>query len=329
MQDYPQTQWIIVDDGSSDETVRIVEDFLKVSGQPGLFLIHPTNQGLSRTLNDGLREATSPLVLIVHQDIEPVGSDWLIRAVSKIQGDDRVGVVTCYYGLAAPDDFTFTKRAFGFLRRQFHRPPRHEQEFVTFTEFKCDLVRRAVLDQLGGFSTEFRISGEDIMASYLIRRHGWRILKVYSLRAVQRFSGQAETLLGNLNKEFRFGESIAGVLLAFRGYAFQDLGTSPYARTRSLHRASQPLVAAAIVSLAVVGLLLRSPPAFIVLAALVIGRYAYYVHRVWPEFREAMAGRSKAVPEALGAGFLGLASDFVYPLGIATGVARSVIGAPL
>jgi glycosyltransferase involved in cell wall biosynthesis len=329
VQDFSSVEWIVVDDASRDRTPEMVREFFANKVPNGRLIRHASNQGLSRTLNEGLAAARGELVLIVHQDVAPMTTDWIGRAVRYLDEDASIAVVTGYYGIPASDDLTFVKRAFGFLRRQFHRLPPREREFVTFAEFKCDLARKSVLSRLGGFPTRFRITGEDIVVSYRIRQEGGKILKAYDLRSVQRFSGQAETVLGNLDKEFRFGESMGGVLLAFRGFSFRGLSNSPYARTRSMHRASQPPVALAVTVLAVVALLTGSWLLWLLLAGLVVGRYAYYVSRLWADFRSAVPRATKAFVETLAASFLGLLSDFVYSLGLSGGIVRGAIGAPL
>jgi glycosyltransferase involved in cell wall biosynthesis len=328
-QDYRTLEWIIVDDASRDGTPQIVEEFLKSQSPAGRLIRHQSNEGLSRTLNDGLAAAHGEFVLIIHQDVAPMTPDWIRRATKFLDEDPSVAAVTCYYGLPASDDMTFVKRAFGFLRRQFHRPSPRDREFVTFTEFKCDLVRKSVVDRLGGFPTQFRICGEDIMLSYRIREEGGKILKAYDLRTIQRFSGQAETVLGNLDKEFRFGQAMAGVLLAFRGFSFRGLSGSVYARKRSIHRASQPFVALSAGILLVAAFVSGSLLAWLGFAALMAGRYAYYVSRLWPEFRAALPRWPKAVGETLAASWLGLLSDFAYSLGMSGGLVRSAVGAPL
>ena len=328
-QDYPEMEWILVDDASAEPLPSAAQELLRARGDRGKLLRHEVNLGLSRTLNDGIRVALGPLVLIVHQDVELVERDWVTRAVARLMEDDRVAVVTCYYGIPAPEDLTFVMRSFGFLRRQFHRAPTRSRELVPFTEFKCDLVRKSVLDAFGGFETRFRICGEDIMLSYRIRQSGGRILKAYDLRTIQRFTGQAETLAGNLQKEFRFGESLVGALRTFGAYAFHDLGGSAYARSRSLHRASQPMVAIAGLLLLALFLLSGLLWVGVTLILFLVLRYLYYVVRLWPDFRGLLPGRGRAFVETLCAGGLGLLTDIFYPAGMMVGVVRSAIGAPL
>src|SRR6266508_772789 len=328
-QDYPISEWVVVDDASVDGTSEIGENFLKSHDLPGTVLRHPENRGLAQTLNDGVRAATGDLVLIVHQDVSLVNTDWLGKAVARISGDPTIVVLTGLYSIHAADDVDFEKRSFGFLRRQFHRSPPRSSEFVTFTEFKCDLIRKSILDRYGGFPTRFRICGEDIVLCFLIRRDGGRIVKYYDLPTVQRFTGHAETIPGDLYKEFRFGEALGGIVLMFRTFAFRELGSSRYAKSRSLHRATQPFVAAT----AFVLLVLSITPGMIfapaLLGALIIVRFGYYTWRLWPDFRSSVNSPSLAAIQTLGASSLGLMSDVSYSLGLTAGVLRTAAGARL
>ena len=328
-QDYVPAEWIIVDDGSRDALPSIVREFLATKEREATVIQHSVNQGISRSLNDGVRRATGEFVLILHQDIELVGRDWITRAVGHLAERSEVSVVTGYYGLPARGDLTFAHRAFGFLRRQFHPMSPNAQECVPFSEFKCDLIRKSVLDRLGSFPTEFRVAGEDIMLSYRIRRAGGKIMKAYDLRTIQRFAGAGETVRGNLRKEFRFGQAFAGVLRAFGVYPFRELESSRYARQRSYHRAFQPIWSFAIGMLLLVAIILGWSIAALLAGVLLLSRYAYYFARLWPDFHQWVDSWPRAFGETTLASLLGVSSDFVYSFGLGTGLIRTAVGAPL
>ncbi len=60
---------IITDDGSTDETPRIVEDFARKVDVPVRFTTHPhSGFQISRCRNDGAREATAPYILFLDGD---------------------------------------------------------------------------------------------------------------------------------------------------------------------------------------------------------------------------------------------------------------------
>ncbi|MCI4351268.1 MAG: glycosyltransferase [Thermoplasmata archaeon] len=328
-QDYRPVEWVVVDDASTDATSDIASKLL--SGAPSLLSVvrHPTNLGLSQSLNDGLARSRGPYVLILHQDIELVGDDWIRRAVAHLEGDPAIAVVTAYYGVPAEGELNFAMRAFGYIRQQFHTARTEGQEVVTFSEFKCDLFRRAAVAEQGGFPTRFRIAGEDIVLSFRLRHRGYRILKCYDLVAVQRFTGHAESIGGNLYKDYRFGMAITGALRAFGAYAFRHLESSRYARSRSLHRASQAGFALTLAVLVALALVLNSVWFAAALGALVLGRWIYYVVRLGPEYRPRDRLRRRSVFELAAAAALGIGSDLAYSAGVLVGSIRVALGRSL
>ncbi|MCI4351782.1 MAG: glycosyltransferase family 2 protein [Thermoplasmata archaeon] len=322
-QDFPAVDWLIVDDASSDKTVWTAQEFLREHPGRGRVMVHSSNLGLSRTLNHGLRETQGELVIVLHQDVELVGIDWVSRAVRRLLTDEDIAVVTGYYGRPAPDDLNFTKKAFGVIRQQFHFAEGRMPEFVTFTEFKADLFRRSAVDRLGGFPEQFRIVGEDIWVSFQLRRLGFRLLKDYSLEAIQRFSGEAETLTGNFVKSFRFGQAMGLVLTQFGLFPTKGTRRSSYSRSRSWHRASQPVVALVGLSLLIVYLVTRNPWVAGGLAAWIGGRYVYYVLRFHRDLRRLSTNGYQAILDDLATGLMGLGSDVTYSLGLLVGTIRS------
>ena len=66
-QDFGDFEWIIVDDGSVDATIDIVNQFIQ-EGQIVITYIKQANGGKHRALNRGVKEAKGKLVLIVDSD---------------------------------------------------------------------------------------------------------------------------------------------------------------------------------------------------------------------------------------------------------------------
>ncbi len=60
----------------------------------------------------------------------------------------------------------------------------------------------------------------------------------------------------------------------------------------------------------------------IVLGLLVGGRLVSYVVRLWPDFRLVVPARARLVPETIGAGIIGIVSDFTYSAGSVAGFVR-------
>lgn len=325
-QTFPNLDILAIDDASRDSTAETVERFFRDHPSRGRLLRHETNWGLSRTLNQGLRETTGDDVLILHQDITLVAEDWVARAARDLHQNPSVAVVTGNYGLPATEETDFAQRVFGVMRRQFHAAPSHGVELATFSEFKCDLVRRSSLDAVGGFPERFRIAGEDLWVSCALRAQGWQILKDYALQSVQRFTGDATTVAGNLRKEFVFGRAIAGTLIRFRGALARGLQRTPYSRSRSWNRASQPFVVVGMIALLLSAILTGYLGFWIALAVLVIARLTYYAARLYPDLRKLLSHAGRALEESLLGAPLGIAADFAYTAGLGSGIVRWAFG---
>ncbi len=328
-QESVDADWVVIDDASHDGTCATVQAFLEHAPVRARLLRHPENWGLSRTLNHGIRESSEELVLIVHQDISLGSVDWIARAINDLDRDPTVAVVTGNYGIPVLGEVDFVQRVFGVLRRQFHRGPDHGVEYATFTEFKCDVIRRSALSRVGGFPERFRIAGEDLWVSYALREQGQRILKDFSLQSVQRFTGDSTTIRGNFRKEFLFGKVLTGTLLRFRSAVARGLGKTPYSRSRSWNRASQPIVVLAVLALLAVALLAGSWWWWAALAGVVLARYAYYSVRLFPDLRAMVGSDVRATGEALVGSFVGLVSDVVYSAGLVAGLFRWNQGGPV
>lgn len=325
-QSYANLELIVVSDGCKDRTDAVVESFFSSKGLEGQLLVHSTNQGLARSLNDGLREARGDFVLILHQDIVLLSKDWIVNGLDDLRLDPTADVVTGDYGIPAREEIDFVQRTFGVMRRQFHVGIQEGVEAVTFSEFKCDLVRAKALRDVGGFPERFRIAGEDLWVCSALRAKGRTVLKDYRLRSVQRYTGDATTIRGNLKKEFVFGKALGGTVLRFGTVATRGLKKTPYSRSRTLNRVSQPVVLAIALGLLAGWLLSRNVWWVAPLALLVVARLGYYTARLYPDVARLLAGKGRAIGESIAGSFLGIGSDLAYSAGLLVGLVRWVKG---
>ena len=66
-QDYPTIEYIIVDDGSTDNSARIIESFVEKFPNR-IKLIRQTNKGQTAAINVGLRAATGDIIGWINSD---------------------------------------------------------------------------------------------------------------------------------------------------------------------------------------------------------------------------------------------------------------------
>jgi len=161
-QSHPLADVMVIDDGSTDDTVAVAEAWISRSPYPLRVIRHPQNLGLACARNTGVREAQCDLVASVDSDVAPE-PDWLARLVEEM-ADDVSGVggelVEAFQDVL-PDRW----RANHMLQRRgperIYRPP--------FIWGSNSLFRREVLYEAGLYNVRCRTNAEDVKLCEIIR----------------------------------------------------------------------------------------------------------------------------------------------------------------
>jgi GT2 family glycosyltransferase len=161
--DYPDSEVIVVNDGSTDSTSDIVEEY-------GFRLITTENRGLSSARNTGLEAATGEIVAYIDDDARP-DPQWLTYLAATFMNSEYVGVGGP--NIAPPGD--------GFIARCVADAPGNpvhvllsdgEAEHVP----GCNMAfRRDALQAVGGFDSQFHIAGDDVDLCWRLRQRGWTL----------------------------------------------------------------------------------------------------------------------------------------------------------
>lgn len=180
-QSYPQVELLVVDDGSSDDSVARIEALQRVHGFD--FRVQ-TNQGLSRTLNETIERAKGSL-------IAPFGSDDIMLperlAIQVAHLAERPEVGICAgairsinsAGLPLGAERDLPSRRLDFEDVFLHRK--------TGAPAPTLLFRREALERVGGFDPEVRL--EDLMIELKITRAGYFIDVLGEVLALYRVHG--------------------------------------------------------------------------------------------------------------------------------------------
>lgn len=97
-QTYTNTEIIVVDDGSTDDTARKADDWLSKDGR--IHVIHQKNGGLSAARNTGLRYAQGEFILFVDPD-DRIDENLISKCMSLLNNDS---VSLVHYGYRLIDE---------------------------------------------------------------------------------------------------------------------------------------------------------------------------------------------------------------------------------
>src|SRR5260370_10143035 len=291
-QDFASSEVIVIDDGSTDRSLEVVKTTM--AEVPHIrILTHSQNQGLGRTLNEGIKAAKGEFVLIVHQDCEMRDSRCARKWVDEGHQHRDIGAVTgrrLYQISKLSDNEKLFMVGNGHLAEIDHKET--DTEDLTFTEHKCDLFRKKLVESVGGFpDNRFRSSGEDQVLSSRLRTLGYRLVRLGSIRYKLGFGRKEASFKGIFEKLHRYGKTQAGVLVSERSSALNGISHSKALSDRAINRIEMLLSASAVVG----GLLLAFIlPYFLILpisaAVLRILNYSARLHKVHGRMALALFG---------------------------------------
>ena len=312
-QDFESSEVVIIDDGSTDRSLEIVKNTL--AEDPHIrILAHSENQGLGKTLNEGIKTARGEFVFIVHQDCEIVDTNFLSKSVSALDQNPDIAAVT---GRRLYQMSRFSDNEKLFMVANGHLAEVNHEEIITedltFTEHKCDLFRKKLVESIGGFSdNRFRSSGEDQVLSSKLRTLGYRLVRLGSISYKLGFGGKEASFKGILEKLHRYGKTQAGVLVSERSSAIEGISHSKALSERAINRLQMLLSATAIAA----GLLLAliSPYFLLLSVSTVMLRILIYASRL-----RKLHGRVRL-------SVFGPLLDLFYSVGFVEGLVSSSVG---
>ena len=172
-QSHPVERVIVVDDGSSDDTIDVLSCF---EDDPRVVVIVlPQNVGVPGARNIGVQQAASEIIAFLDADAYATAG-WLGELVSPF---DDVGVV-CTGGpdLAPENDKPFALAVDYSLRSLIGSGRlRRDNAFAPYAPAGCNMaVRRSDFVALGGFDEHLNQRGEEKEFLQRLRRGGGRVV---------------------------------------------------------------------------------------------------------------------------------------------------------
>jgi len=188
---YPGLEVIVKDQASTDGSAELIEKKFR-----WVKLIRGSNDGISAAYNIGCKASTGDYLLFLGMDAFPE-KETLPGMVNYFEENPTVGAAVCKLVLgdgsldmdahrAFPTPWLALSRILGlgklfpksrifngyFMPGEDMSQP-HEIDLCT-SHFM--LVRREVLDEIGGFDEDFVLYGEDVGVCYRIKKAEWKIM---------------------------------------------------------------------------------------------------------------------------------------------------------
>jgi GT2 family glycosyltransferase len=161
--EYPNTEVIVVDDGSTDDSADIAR-------RHGFRVISTENRGLSSARNTGLDAATGEIVAYIDDDAMP-DPHWLTYLALAFTSTDFVAVGGP--NLPVPEDGRVADAVAAAPGNPIHvLLGDREAEHIPGcnSAFRTDALR-----EIGGFDVRFRTAGDDVDVCWRLQDRGWRI----------------------------------------------------------------------------------------------------------------------------------------------------------
>jgi GT2 family glycosyltransferase len=173
---------IIVDNGSSDRTVEVSQNFsAKIFVRP--------NDNLSKLRNFGAEKALGEYFLFIDADVE-IKENFLQNSMRHFQ-NSKVGIVTGL--ILIPEKATWVEKTWYMKRVKTEKIKE-----VQWSSSMNMIITRRVFFEVGGFSENF-ITCEDVDFSQKVIKAGYKILYDYDVQVVH--FGEAKTVKEFFKKE--------------------------------------------------------------------------------------------------------------------------------
>ncbi len=175
--DYPSFEVIVVDDGSSDDTLGALDE---LAGDPRLRMVRKsTNEGKALALNDVIPLARGEILMTLDADAEP--DPQMLRYIVPHFASPRVGAVTGNPRVRNTETFLARLQAIEFssIISLLRRAQRVWGRVVTVSGVVAAFRRSAVWD-VGGFSPE--MPTEDIELTWKLQKRFYDVR--YEPRAI-------------------------------------------------------------------------------------------------------------------------------------------------
>jgi len=163
---------IVVDDGSTDQSVKVVSNFSQVK-----LLKNDRNLGFSITVNKGAKNATGEILILLNNDVYPQSG--FLKPLLDHFKSEKVFAVGCMDKSVEENTIVLRGRGEGTWKRGFlvHKRGEVDKSDTLWVSGGSGAFRKSLWDQLGGLNELYTpFYWEDIDLSYRAQKAGYDVL---------------------------------------------------------------------------------------------------------------------------------------------------------
>ncbi|MDJ0699529.1 MAG: glycosyltransferase family 2 protein [Woeseiaceae bacterium] len=160
-QSHPDVEYIIIDGGSTDDTMKIVSEYEDRIAT----VVSEPDQGIYDAMNKGIRAATGDIVGILNSDDFFASKDVVADVVQAFRENEEAGIVFGDVVFVSPEDLNYVKR---YYSSRHFKP--WKLRFGYMPPHPATFVRRDLYTRYGEYNLEFRIAADyEMYVRWLIR----------------------------------------------------------------------------------------------------------------------------------------------------------------
>lgn len=138
---YCNFECVIVDNCSTDDSVKLIEDYIRLDNRFCLLTGNENNVSSSR--NRAIRYSKGKYILPLDSD-DLIHPDYILKAVEILEADDEIAVVTC------------NAKFFGAKKGKWNLPEFQFSSFIINNSIhNSSIFRRLDFDRVNGYKTDF------------------------------------------------------------------------------------------------------------------------------------------------------------------------------
>ena len=203
---------IIIDNGSTDNTERIVRKYMRVL--PIRYFKYGEKLGHAGAINEGITKAKGEFILVLHDDLVLGESNWISEILKTAKENEKIGIVSSLFVTPVKKLKTTIDKIFSYIYilGWHERVTNLDVMEVMYSGLNNDLIKREVIERVGLPDNTYKFGMHDIDFAERVRRAGYIIVLNPKVHVEHLLSSYQRSLKSHLIKAWQYGFPSAIIL---------------------------------------------------------------------------------------------------------------------